>query len=88
VAEKGRQGIEALPAIIITDLSMPIMDGWETIRRLRSDESMRRIPIIACTGEEAPDAHESLADVLLGKPCPLNTLLLEVRQLLRRGAAA
>lgn len=65
---------------------MPIMDGWETIRRLRGDERTRRIAIIVCTDEEAPSG--TWADVLLAKPCSLDTLLLEVRQLLRRSAAA
>jgi CheY-like chemotaxis protein len=96
VVEEERDGqegivkaIEFLPALIITDLTMPVMDGWETIRRLRADERTRRIPIIACTGEEAPSAaHDCCAEVLLAKPCPLATLLLEVRQLLRRSAAA
>jgi CheY-like chemotaxis protein len=82
-----QKAVELLPDIVITDLSMPVMDGWETIRRLRADERTRRIPIIACTGEEVPNrTHDSLADVLLAKPCPLDTLLLEVRQLLRRAA--
>ena len=90
-ASDGQEGLqkamELLPDIIITDLSMPIMDGWETIRRLRADERTRRIPIIACSGEEAPSGtHDSSADALLTKPCPLDTLLLEVRQLLRRAA--
>jgi CheY-like chemotaxis protein len=84
-----QKAVKLLPDIIITDLYMPIMDGWETIRRLRADERTRRIPIIACTGGEAPSGtHNSWADVLLAKPCPLDTLLLEVRQLLRRSAAA
>jgi two-component system, cell cycle response regulator DivK len=84
-----RKAVELLPDIIITDLYMPIMDGRETIQRLRADERTRRIPIIACTGGEAPSgAHDCRADVLLAKPCPLDTLLLEVRQLLRRSAAA
>ena len=92
-ASNGQEGlqkaVELLPDIIITDLYMPIMDGWETIRRLRADERTRRIPIIACTGGEAPSGtHDSWADVLLAKPCPLDRLLLEVRQLLRRSAAA
>jgi two-component system, cell cycle response regulator DivK len=88
--EEGLQkAVELLPDIILTDLFMPVMDGWETIRRLRADERTRRIPIIACSGDEAPSGmHDSWADVLLAKPCPLDTLLLEVRQLLRRGAAA
>ena len=92
-ASDGQEGlqkaVELLPDIIITDLYMPIMDGRETIQRLRADERTRRIPIIACTGGEAPSgAHDCSADVLLAKPCPLDTLLLEVRQLLRRSAAA
>jgi two-component system, cell cycle response regulator DivK len=92
-ARDGQEGlqkaVELLPDIIITDLYMPIMDGWETIRRLRADEHTRRIPIIACSGQKAPgNTPDSRADVLLTKPCPLDTLLLEVRQLLRRSAAA
>jgi two-component system, cell cycle response regulator DivK len=84
-----RKAVELLPNIIITDLAMPIMDGWETIRRLRADGRTRRIPIIACSGNDAPSpTHDSRADAVLSKPCPLDALVLEVRQLLRRGAAA
>jgi hypothetical protein len=42
--------VKSCPDIIITDLSMPIVDGWETIRRLRADQRTRSIPIIVCTG--------------------------------------
>jgi CheY-like chemotaxis protein len=92
-ASDGQEGVqkavELLPDIIITDLFMPVMDGWETIQRLRTDERTRRIPIIACTGQDAAGgAHDSRADTLLSKPCRLETLLLEVRRLLRRDAAA
>jgi CheY-like chemotaxis protein len=92
-ASDGEEGfqkaVELLPDIIITDLAMPIVDGWETIRRLRADERTRRIPIIACSGNDSPrGTHAPWADAVLTKPCPMDTLLLEVRQLLRRGAAA
>jgi len=90
-ASDGQEGlqkaVELLPDIIITDLSMPIMDGWETIRRLRADDRTRRIPIIACSGHPPSDTHDTWADALLTKPCPLDTLLLKVRQLLLRNAA-
>jgi CheY-like chemotaxis protein len=91
-ARDGREGVqkafELLPDIIITDVTMPIMDGWETIRRLRGDERTRRIPIIACSGQDVGSGtHDSSVDVLLPKPCPLDTLLLEVRRLLRRVTA-
>jgi CheY-like chemotaxis protein len=83
-----QKAVELLPDIVITDLSMPVMDGWETIRRLRADERTRRIPIIACTGQDLPHkTPEPSADVVLAKPCPLDELLLEVRRLVRRAAA-
>jgi CheY-like chemotaxis protein len=90
-ARDGQEGlqkaVELLPDIVITDVTMPIMDGWETIRRLRGDDRTRRIPIVACSGQDFESGiHDSPADVLLPKPCPLETLLLEVRQLLRRAA--
>jgi CheY-like chemotaxis protein len=66
-----QKAVELLPDIIITELSMPIMDGWETIRRLRADDRTRRIPIIACRGEQAPrGTHDAWADALLTKPVP------------------
>jgi CheY-like chemotaxis protein len=50
-ARDGREGIEravsSAPDIILTDLAMPDMDGWEMIKRLRRDHSTRHIPIIA-----------------------------------------
>jgi len=94
-ARDGRQGVQTavdlLPDVIITDLAMPIMNGWETIRRLRADHRTRHIPVIACSGHaDAGTIHHLGADVLLGKPCSLDLLLREVRRLLRtdRDAAA
>lgn len=91
-ARNGREGLQKAvdlrPDIIITDLSMPIMDGWETIRRLRADGRSRHIPIIACSGWTAGDGiNDTSADVLLPKPCPLDMLLFEVRRLVHRRAA-
>ena len=88
----GREGIEkameSLPDIIITDLWMPVMDGREMIRRLRADHRTRRTPILACSGEERAGTDYTPADAFVPKPCPLHLLLLEVRGLLRRRAAA
>jgi CheY-like chemotaxis protein len=51
-ARDGREGIEkavtSVPDIILADLAMPLMGGWEMIRRLRRDHRTRHIPIIAC----------------------------------------
>lgn len=91
-ARDGQEGLqkagEHLPDIIVTDLAMPLMDGWEMICRLKADERTRQIPIIACSGEEAPRGARYLAaDVILPKPCALDLLLIEARRLLLRRAA-
>jgi CheY-like chemotaxis protein len=90
-ARDGQDGLQQVrglvPDIIITDLAMPIMDGWETIRRLRADPRTRHIPIIACSGDGAGQRMDRAApDVLLAKPCSLHMLVAEVRRLLQRAA--
>ena len=53
MADDGRQGIEAamteIPDLILMDISLPEIDGWEATRRLKSDKLTRRIPVIALT---------------------------------------
>jgi two-component system, cell cycle response regulator DivK len=60
VAEDGRIGLEMakklLPDIILLDMSLPEMDGWEVTARLKSEQSTRHIPIIALT------AHAMVSD--------------------------
>jgi CheY-like chemotaxis protein len=90
-ARDGQDGLQQVrglvPDIIITDLAMPIMDGWETIRRLRADPRTRHIPIIACSGDGAGRRMDRAApEVLLAKPCPLDMLVAEVRRLVQRAA--
>jgi two-component system, cell cycle response regulator DivK len=84
-----RKAVELLPDIVVTDLAMPVMDGWETIRRLKTDERTRRIPIIACSGDDDTlrGTLDAPADILLPKPCPLQLLVAEIQRLLRRNAA-
>jgi two-component system, cell cycle response regulator DivK len=52
-AESGEQGLslagQELPDLILMDISLPEMDGWEAARRLKGDENTRHIPIIALT---------------------------------------
>ncbi|MBT4483244.1 MAG: PAS domain S-box protein, partial [Candidatus Latescibacteria bacterium] len=53
VAQNGREGLDFLkkhkPSIIISDIMMPIMDGWELCSRIKSDEELKKIPVIILT---------------------------------------
>jgi two-component system cell cycle response regulator DivK len=91
--EGTNNGVEAvaearrlLPNIILMDLALPKMNGWEAIQLLKSHEETRHIPIIALTGHVqrrfADLARQAGADVVLLKPCPLNTLLNQIERLL------
>jgi chemosensory pili system protein ChpA (sensor histidine kinase/response regulator) len=83
-----QRAIETLPNLIITDISMPIMDGWELMRRLRTDERTRHIPVIVCSGGHRPRGQlEVEPNAYIGKPCDPDELRLQVRRLLGRPAA-
>ena len=92
VAEAGN-GIEAiekatelLPDIILMDLALPRMDGWEATRRLKADARTRHIPVVALTGHalagHADGAREAGCDAFVTKPCLPDALVAEIRRLL------
>ena len=93
-AEVAEDGVEALskatalrPNVIVMDLAMPRMDGWEATRRLKADPSTRHIPIIALTGHALERSRERAieagADGYLTKPCYPDSLLAEVHRVLK-----
>ena len=92
VAE-AKNGIEAVeqavalkPDLILMDLSLPGMDGWEATRRLKADETTRHIPIVALTGHALAGASEGAkragCDSFVTKPCLPDDLVVEVRRML------
>jgi len=94
VAEAGN-GVEAvekatelLPDIVLMDLALPRMDGWEATRRLKGDPRTRHIPIVALTGHalagHAEGAREAGCDSFVTKPCLPDALVAEIRRLLDR----
>ena len=95
-AENGREAVdrarEALPDLVVMDLALPVMDGWQATRELKGDERTRVIPVIALTGHAmagySKGAREAGCDEFLTKPCLPKTLLERVRLLLARRAAA
>lgn len=92
-------GIEAIekaqrlmPDIILMDLALPRMDGWEATRRLKSDERTSKIPVVALTGHalagHAEGARQAGCDAFVTKPCLPDALVAEIQRLLDRQSAA
>jgi two-component system cell cycle response regulator DivK len=77
---------ELLPDIVLMDLALPRMDGWEATRRLKNDERTRHIPIVALTGHalagHAEGAREAGCDAFVTKPCLPDALVAEIKRLL------
>jgi len=78
---------ELLPAIIIMDLSMPDLDGWEATRLVKSDPTTRGIGVIALSAFREPaerrKARAAGADYFLAKPCIACELTLHVSECIR-----
>lgn len=72
------------PELILLDISMPVMDGWETVRRLQSDPDTRSIPVIAITGHDLAWGMLEEAGFCgyLKKPLALYEVLREVERCL------
>jgi len=78
------KAFELLPDVILMDLSLPGIDGWEATRRLKQDDRTRRIPVIALTAHALISAHEKAiaagCDAVVTKPCLPRELEAEVRR--------
>jgi len=88
--EGGAQVLEfaklAKPDLVLLDLELPDLDGWEVARRLKSHKLTKGIPIIAFSGRtlhhEQVSALRAGCDVYLTKPCPPDRLLQAIRKML------
>jgi len=93
----GRQGLEAVraesPDLVLMDMSLPVLDGWEATRQLKADPQTRHIPVIALTAHAmAGDREKALAagcDEYDTKPVEVGRLLGKIEALLagRAGGA-
>ena len=89
-ARNGNEAVEQAfalqPDLILMDLSLPGMDGWEATRRLKADDRTRQIPIVALTGHALAGASEGAkragCDSFVTKPCLPDDLVVEVRRML------
>lgn len=80
------KAIELRPDIILMDLALPRMDGWEATKRLKDDDRTRHIPVVALTGHalaaHAEGAREAGCDAFVTKPCLPDALMAEIQRML------
>ena len=80
------QAFSLKPDLILMDLSLPGMDGWEATKLLKADERTKHIPVVALTGHALAGASEGAkragCDSFVTKPCLPDDLVVEVRRML------
>jgi DNA-binding response OmpR family regulator len=90
--EEGLAKARALrPDVVLLDLMMPDMDGWEVFHRMRSDEALTDIPVVVVTARAQPidrvlGLHVARVDDYVSKPFTPQDLLESVERVLRRKA--
>jgi two-component system cell cycle response regulator DivK len=90
IAVDGQMGIDVArtkaPDLILMDMSLPVMDGWEATRRIKADDALKHTPVIALTAHAmASDREKALeagCDEYDTKPIDLPRLLGKIRNLL------
>ena len=96
VAADGEKGVGMAhadpPSLILMDLSLPVLDGWEASRRIKAALETRHIPIIALSAHAMEGDRESAlaagCDDFDTKPVDFQRLLAKIEALLPKGAAA
>ena len=77
--------VSELPALVLMDMSLPVLDGWSACRRARQDERIRHIPIIALTAhameEDRRKALKASCDDYATKPVDFPELLSKIETL-------
>ncbi len=90
-APNGIEGLKTLkqitPDLVLLDLSMPQMDGWEMLKEVRKQPDRATLPVIALTAHALPEDKQQVQnagfDYYIVKPFRLATFLSEVRRVIR-----
>ncbi len=94
LAVDGAEGLQQArmappPDLILMDMSLPVIDGWEATRQLKADQATRHIPVIALTAHamatDEQKARDAGCDDFDTKPIELPRLLAKIETLLQRG---
>jgi DNA-binding response OmpR family regulator len=90
-ANSGREGLEAvrenLPDLVLLDLMMPDLDGWDVFQQMKADETMRNIPVIVITAkaqsiDKVLGLHIAKVDDYISKPFSPQELLDSIEKVL------
>ena len=89
-AQTGKESLEKIrnisPDLVLMDMSMPMIDGWEATRRIKADPELKRIPVMALTANAIEGARERClaagCDDYETKPVDFDRLLKKIRLLL------
>jgi two-component system cell cycle response regulator DivK len=95
IAVDGQQGVDMalsqLPDLILMDMSLPVIDGWEATRRIKANDATRQIPVIALTAHamagDREKAMEAGCEDYDTKPIEITRLLGKIAALLVTKAA-
>ena len=90
-AKDGQQGVNMAlserPDLILMDMSLPVLDGWEATRRLKANDATRRIPVIALTAHAMAGDREKAIEVGCDdydtKPVEISRLVGKITALLK-----
>jgi CheY-like chemotaxis protein len=96
IASDGAEGVSMAaaeqPEVILMDLSLPVLDGWEATRRIKAAETTRHIPVIALTSHAMTgDREKALAagcDDFDTKPVELDRLIGKIQAVAGKGRAS
>ena len=95
-AASGAEALAALrdqapPDVVVLDVQMPVVDGWETLRSIRTDPDLRALPVVMCTVKGRPeDVDQGLqlgCTAYVAKPFDIEVLVDTVRQVASSGAS-
>ena len=92
----GASGLEAAralhPDLIVLDIALPEMDGWEVLAQLRSDPAIKDIPVVVVTAHDTAESRSkadfATADAFVGKPFDLHKLRAVISDLIEKSSRA